>query len=291
VKVSETKSEVNSELTSLRRIVLLDLDVTLVNRDHKLTVSEDSVRSVIDRVQAKDTLVGLNSDTALLPLKLWAQRLGLKGPLLAEKGQVLAVSPAGEPLFDVGVRDYFHQLRQRVMLAALEEFTTAFVGVGDNTEFIREGRTYGVDRGAILINGHRRCSFSGYALGSQDNKLVNDSAIFNKFCDLVLAIIGNNLGRLEPPDRNPDYGILMLHDKGASKSIGVRRLMGMLGPDIEYVMIGDTDSDIIQSDYPIRLCAVGRASPALQEAVGRTGGVIASERFTKGVLEILTRLD
>ena len=278
--------------SSLRRIVLLDLDGTLVNRDHKLTVSEDGVRSVIDGIQAKGTLVGLNSDTALLPLKLWAQRLGLKGPLIGEKGQVLAVSPAAEPLFDVEVGDYFRQLRQRVLLAALEEFPAAFVGAGDNTEFIREGGlVYGVDRGAILINSHRRCSFSGYALGSENHKLVNDSAIFDRFCDLVFAIVGNNWGRLDPPDRNPDYGILMLHDKGASKSIGVRRLVEVLGTDIEYVMIGDTDSDIIQSGYPTRLCAVGQASPALQEAADKTGGVIASERFTMGVLEILTRLD
>ena len=292
MKGSQTKSKVNSELTSVRRIVLLDLDGTLVNRAHKLTVPEDSVRSVIDRVQEKETLVGLNSDTALLPLKLWAKRLGLKGPLLAEKGQVLAVSPDSQPLFDVEVSNYFQQLRQQVVLAALEEFATAFVGVGDNTEFIREGgRAYGVDRGAILINGYRQCSFSGYALGSHNNRLVKDPEIFDRFCALVLSIISNNLGTLDAPDRNPEYGILMLHQKGSSKSTGVTRLMAMLGTDIEYVMIGDTNSDIIQTDYPTRLCAVNQASPGLKEAARKTGGIIASETFTKGLIEILRRLD
>lgn len=279
-------------MTSHRRIVLLDLDGTLINKEYKLTVSEDSIRAVIDRVQGKDTLVGLNSDTALLPLRLWALRLGLKGPLVAEKGQVLALSPADEPLSEIGVTDYFHHLKQKVILAALENFEAAFVGVGDITEFIREGgHALGVDRCAILINSYRRCSFSGYALGSHSNRLVTEPEIFNRFCDLVLSIVSNDLGRLEVPDRNPDYGILVLHEKGASKSLGVTRLMRMLGTDIEYVMIGDTDSDIIQTDYPTKLWAVNNAGPGLKGVVRETGGIISSETFTKGVLELLKRLD
>lgn len=282
----------NSELTSQRRIVLLDLDGTLIDKEYKLTVSEESIRVVIDRVQSMNTLVGLNSDTALLPLRLWALRLGLKGPLVAEKGQVLALSPTAEPLSEIGISDYFHQLKQRVILTALETFETAFVGVGDITEFIREGgHAYGVDQSAILINGYRQCSFSGYALGSRSDSLVKDPEIFDRFCDFVLSIVGDDSERLDPPDRNPDYGILVLHEKGASKSRGVTRLIGMLGTDIEYVMIGDTDSDIIQIDYPTRLCAVNNASPGLKAAVRETGAIIASESFTKGVLEILEHLD
>jgi hydroxymethylpyrimidine pyrophosphatase-like HAD family hydrolase len=283
---------VNSGLTSHKRIVLLDLDGTLINKEHKLTVSEESIRAVIDKVQGKDMLVGLNSDTALLPLRLWALRLGLKGPLVAEKGQVLALSPTHEPWSEIGLTDYFHQLKRRVILAALETFETAFIGVGDITEFIREGgHAHGVDRYAILINSYRRCSFSAYALGSHSNRLVTEPEIFNRFCDLVLSMISNDFGRLEIPDRNPDYGILVLHEKGASKSLGVARLMRMLGTDIEYVMIGDTDSDIIRTDSPTRLCAVNNANARLKEAVRETGGIVSNESFAKGVLELLMRLD
>jgi hydroxymethylpyrimidine pyrophosphatase-like HAD family hydrolase len=282
----------NSESTSHRRIVLLDLDGTLIDREYKLTTSEESIRVVIDQLQKMNTLVGLNSDTALLPLRDWALRFGAKGPLVAEKGQVIALSPTDEPLSEIGVKDYFHQLKQRVILTVLENCEAAFVGIGDITEFIREGgHAYGVDRCAILINGQRECSFAGYALGNRSNRLVQDPEIFDRFCDLVLSMVGNDSGRLDAPDRNPGYGILVLHEKGASKSMGVTRLMRLLGTDIEYVMIGDTDSDIIRTDYPTRLCAVNNASPSLKEAVRENGGIIASETFTKGVLEILTRLE
>lgn len=282
----------NSELTSRGRIVLLDLDGTLIDQEYKLTESEESIRAVIDRIQSRNTLVGLNSDTPLLPLRLWARRFGLKGPLIAEKGQVLALSPTEEPLLEIRMKNYFDQLRQKVILTALEKFEAAFVGVGDVTEFIREGgHVYGVDRCAILINGYRECSFSGYALGRDGSRLVKDPEIFDQFCDFVLSLVTKDLGRLDAPDRNPDYGILILHEKGASKSIGVRRLIGILETDIEYVMIGDGDSDIIDTDHPIRLCAVGNASPRLKETARESGGIIASGAFTKGVLEILTSLD
>jgi hydroxymethylpyrimidine pyrophosphatase-like HAD family hydrolase len=283
---------VNPELSSHRRIVLLDLDGTLIDQEYKLTVSEESIRALIDKIQSRNTLVGLNSDTPLMPLRLWARRLGLKGPLIAEKGQVLALSPTEEPLLEIKMRDYFKQLRQRVILTAPEKFEAAFVGVGDVTEFIREGgHVYGVDRCAILINGYRQCSFSAYALGSEGKRLVKDPEIFDQFCDFVLSLVSNNLSSLDVPDRNADYGILILHEKGASKSIGVKRLMGILGTDIEYVMIGDGDSDMIDTDHSIRLCAVGNASPRLKETVCESGGIIAHETFTKGVLEILASLD
>jgi len=279
-------------MTSQRRIVLLDLDGTLIDREHELTASEESIRVAIERVQKMNTLVGLNSDTALLPLREWAVRLGLKGPLVAEKGQVISVSPTDEPLSENGIRDYFHQLKQRVVLSAIENFDAAFVGIGDITEFIREGgHAYGVDCCAILINGQRQCSFAGYALGNRGNRLVQDAEIFDRFCDLVLSIVADDARRLDAPDRNPDYGILMLHEKGASKSTGVTRLMRMLGTDIEYVMIGDTDSDIIRTDYPVTLCAVNNASAGLKEAARESGGLISIETFTKGVLEILMRLE
>ena len=64
-----------------------------------------------------------------------------------------------------------------------------------------------------------------------------------------------------------------------------------MGNDYEYVMIGDADSDIIQMNYPIRLCAVGNASPTLKEKAREMGGIAATGLFTNGVLEILKGLE
>ena len=43
-------------------------------------------------------------------------------------------------------------------------------------------------------------------------------------------------------EANEDYGIVIVHERGASKTTGVRRLAAVLS-DIRFVMIGDGDAD------------------------------------------------
>jgi len=278
-------------MAKYKKIVLLDLNGTLIDKDYRLTVSDKRIKTAIKNIQDNDVLVGINSDTPLLALQSWAQHLGMRGPLIAEKGQVLALSP-DEPPRPLGTMiDFFQRLRQQVVLRAHKEFPRTFVGLGDVTEFLHQkGQVYGEDRFAVLINGHRQCSFSGYALARRNNKLVTDAEIFDSFCNLVFSIVGDCSEKLEEADKNQAYGFLMLHERGATKTLAVERLVEQLGSELEYIMIGDGDSDIITARYPVKLCAVGNASPALKKRVEETGGLIAKGSLTQGVVELLTRL-
>src|SRR2546429_5655911 len=151
-------------MVSYKKIVLLDLDGTLIDKDYRLTVSYEHIKAEIKSIQDKDALVGINSDTPLLPLRSWAHHLGMRGPLIAEKGQVLALSPDDPPQRLGAMAPYFRHLRQQVLLQAHDKFPRAFIALGDVTEFLRQnGRIYGEDELAVLINGYRQCSFSGYA--------------------------------------------------------------------------------------------------------------------------------
>lgn len=275
-----------------KRIILLDLDGTLIDQQYQLTLPDGEVRAIMDHIQGNHTLIGLNSDTPLIPVRIWAERLGLQGPLIAEKGQLFQKSSDDPPLLLGEMRDFFHDLRRQVIFSAHEEIKEAFVGIGDVTEFLRQGGSvHGADRCAVLINGYRQCSFSAYALVRRGERLVKDADTFARFCDLVFSIIGDDLDKLDEADKNQNYGILILHEKGASKTSAVERLVSRMGTEAEYVMIGDGDSDIIHTKYPIRLCAVGNASPRLKEKARETGGIVAGETFTRGVLEILMSLD
>jgi hydroxymethylpyrimidine pyrophosphatase-like HAD family hydrolase len=272
-----------------KRILLCDLDGTLINEKYALTVASDEVVRVIREKQAEGWLIGLNSDTPFEPLRNWAARLQMNGPIICEMGQVLANSPGDRPEFYGTMAAFFQDLRQKVALRAQESIKHAFVGIGDVTEFMaNEGKIFGVDKYAILINGYRQCSFSGYAKACRNGALVNDPEIFNRFSEIVLAAVGDELQRLDPADRSGRYAILILHEKGVSKSLAVKRFIDRFGDESEYIIIGDGKSDMFDEKASnVRVCAVGNADPALKENARQSGGIVAKGLYTEGVLEIL----
>lgn len=71
------------------RLVLLDLDNTLIDADYCLTVPENEFRTVIQELANKGVHVGLCSDSAVITLRQWADRLGLTRPIVAERGAVV----------------------------------------------------------------------------------------------------------------------------------------------------------------------------------------------------------
>src|SRR5437588_3343222 len=98
-------------MVNYTKIILLDLDGTLIDKEYRLTVSDEYIKATIKSIQDKNVLVGINSDTPLLPLRSWAHHLGMRGPLIAEKGQVLALSPDDPPKLLGAMAPYFRSLR------------------------------------------------------------------------------------------------------------------------------------------------------------------------------------
>ena len=275
-----------------RKIVLCDLDGTLIDKQYALTVPLEDIAKTIRKRQLEGWLIGTNSDTPFEPLRGWAKYLGMNGPVICEKGQVLALSQADQPQVYGSMGDFFQRLRQQVALRVQETVERAFVGIGDVTEFISKGgRISGQDKYAVLINGYRRCSFSGYAKACRDGDLINDAEIFERFVEVVNSLLGADIKRLAAADKNSDYGILILHEEGASKAIAVKRLIERFGDEFEYVIIGDGESDAFdEKGYPVSVCAVGNAHPLLKENAKQSKGIIAKQSYTKGVIEILNNL-
>jgi hydroxymethylpyrimidine pyrophosphatase-like HAD family hydrolase len=272
-------------------IILCDLDGTLLNQRYEITAPLPDLVRAVSAKQEIGYSIGLNSDTPLLPLRTWARKFGMCGPLLGEKGRLLCVSPDSPVQIYGKMEAFFQRLRQQVMVLAHQEIPQTFVGVGDVTEFIiNGGGVYGVDCCAVLINGYRQCSFSGYALASQKGQFVPDADLFARFCDLVFSVVSKDRELLDEPDRNGASGILILHEKGATKTLAVERLFEQFGDDTEIIMIGDGNADIIHTRRPVKLCAVANASESLKAKAVETGGLIATKPFAEGVLEILLRL-
>ena len=280
-------------MNELRRIVLVDLDMTLI--DGQYQPSSGSLGPLAETIRLlgqRGVVVGLNSDTPVSSLRWWSDELSLSGPIVAENGQVIALTSSDSPEVLSQNAAVFDSLRRRVLAALLECHPQAFIACGDVTLFrARGGRPHGVDHEAFLVNGLRQCSFSMYALRLEGDRLQPCAALMEQAETIVrrelsFEGVGSQV-RLEP---NAAYGILIVHEIRASKSLGVRRLMERLGAEYEYFMIGDSKSDIItDTPIPMKMCAVGNACSELKAVSRDSGGVVAERDLTEGVVEILRK--
>ena len=71
------------------KLIMIDLDNTLINSDYQLNVAVKKFRDTIKELTKKNIKVGLCSDSATITLRQWTQKLQLTGPIIAERGAVI----------------------------------------------------------------------------------------------------------------------------------------------------------------------------------------------------------
>jgi len=263
------------------KLILIDLDKTLIDPQYQIT--DESVIGEIERVQSLGWNLGLSSDTALEPLKIWRKRFHLNGPLIAEKGSVVWL-PDGRESAKADYEIFFTSLRSNLMKKLSEE-RIPFV-FGDVTQFLRNHPQLPgmVDQRLVLIQAYRRYSmnFYGRALDVQGN-LIIDNDLTQQIIDKLQGLIKAQPFEIEE-DYNPEYGIFILAPRSVNKREGTLKMLELLG--LEKVgIIGDSESDLIGEDIAVHY-AVGNARPELK----RQAVYVSSSEYTRGVKEILSRI-
>lgn len=139
------------------RLILLDLDKTLVNENYNLT--DRAVLGEIERVQDLGWALGFNSDTPLEPLKVWSRQFGLNGPILAENGSVIWIPDRFEVVLS-DTESYFGDLKTSFIHDLIKRNIPFFYG--DATQFVRNNPQLleMVERRLVVINAYQRCSLS-----------------------------------------------------------------------------------------------------------------------------------
>lgn len=263
------------------RLILMDLDKTLIDTSYNLT--DTSVLKEIARVQSLGWRLGFSSDTPLEPLKSWAEKFGMNGPIIAEKGSVLYIPEVGE--FVLSKTEEFFDATKKSLIGELTRLRIPFVH-GDATQFIRNNPKLVdmADQRIVAINAYRRCSLSFFA-----RKVDNEGSIRinNQFgqemADLARGYwAGSDLDLVE--DFNPEYGIYILSPVEVNKRLGTIKLMKMLSLS-KIGMIGDSQADIIGSDLAVQY-AVRNAKDELK----KVADYIAESDYASGVSEILSSI-
>lgn len=279
-------------------LVLLDVDETLVDTNYELTVPHDVLTAAIRHAEAKGAIVGLNSDSGFPTLEWRANQAGISGPIIAERGAL--VQPArGAPLTPLIPETLrFLELRDRFLDALTfgQRTRQYWVVLGDVNELAKAlppipPRVLPASV-AVLVNGVRTCSLAFYVRKRVNCEWVKDGAALQN----AFAILGEAGGhtpelwdvREQPEDINPTYGICIVHHRDTQKSRAVDWILAQAG-DRPVYMIGNSTSDDLRDPRVIQ-CAVENAGPKYKARCTETGGFIAQQPLTAGVIELLERI-
>ena len=269
------------------KLVLLDLDSTLIDADYCLNVPENEFRAVVQELADKDVLIGLCSDSASITLQQWSHRLGLTGPIVGERGAVIWNSKLQiEDILDIPETAWFCDLREDFICAVMRNFPDATILIGDATRFVKErSMSHALTRQVFAVNGFRVASFSFFACRPKKDRsaLEPDSKLLERASALVERI-AMTYGKVKERlywDENSQYGILIVHSSTTEKSRAVSALIDQLKPEQTF-MVGDGMSDFLNLPH-VAQYAVNNADPRYKAK----SVFVAESPLTKGVIECL----
>jgi hydroxymethylpyrimidine pyrophosphatase-like HAD family hydrolase len=260
--------------------VLIDLDETILGVNYQVT--DDGLTGAVDDAQAVGLLVGLSSDTPAEALRIWVERFRMQGPIIAERGAVIAPKP-GRLEYDLG-----ESVRYTASYQAIAARVAAHglrIWEGNPVEILRAGFRLGEPgETVVLLNSLRRCSLSFFVriidksgqaqLDSLATEYVNGlvRGLYPDFDDLTLDI-------------NSAYGIVIAARARHTKRTGSQALQRSLDITGKFAMIGNSMGDNVGGDIAVQY-AVGNAT----EEYRAVANYVCERPYTAGVIEVLQKL-
>jgi hypothetical protein len=270
-------------------LILFDLDETIIDTSYCVSVPDNVFRSAIQRAQGAGALVGLNSDSPHASLVRYAERFGMEGPIISERGGMVALSPDVPPISLVPEALGFGEMREAFVDAVLRTYGADVLLVhGDvaelSTTLPQPGQLGCVAKIAVLVNGLRQCSVSYYVRCRTDGAWTSSPHRLREIHALLAAI-----GQSAPlwldgdEDLNDDYGIVIVHHR-ATKKAGAVPWLREAFPGRVIRMIGNSVSDWMGDDGVLHAAVANASSAYLQRCI-----TVADTPLTAGCIELLER--
>jgi len=256
-------------------VCFCDLDGTLLDSDYNLNCPEEVVRETIGSYQAQSGFVGLNSDTPVPTLEYWAERLGMRGPIIAEYGGVIHWPEYG--LFSIPAEQVRIPPRESVINILQAEFPTTHIIAGDVNRISRARlETYTRSETAILVNALRTRSISLFTRTKNPSSFIDDvTEVLRRISPVGCAI-----------ESDRSCGFVSVRSATSNKSTGLRLLTELVGGLDEITMIGNTTADFIVSSQQVVQAAVQNANDDYK----RWCSIVSAGTLTQGCVQIITAL-
>lgn len=277
--------------THFRGLILCDIDETLINADYKLTVSRETLCAVLQQALEAGFAVGLNSDTAIQALVARAHEFGMNGPLIGERGALLARNTTDTPAYTVATGQHLENTMKKILaqfvnhLLARGDCSLVFDGVGNITPVLEKDTPTSLPI-RVFINNERRCSVGFWIRDINGGKPKKNPDTSQRIVDEFIKatqMVGVDINSLDI-DNNPDYGICIVHHPDTQKSVAVQALLNS-SPTTTVYMIGNSISDLLNHPSIVQ-CAVGNAKDAYKAQCS----IVAKHTLSEGVVEIIQRI-
>lgn len=260
------------------KIILIDLDKTIIDKNYQIT--DESLLPVLQKAQEEGWVIGLSSDTPLAALKIWAKRLGVSGPILAERGAV--IYDQGKETFTRSVAHDFYLSRVRCT-QLIQQHPEIQIQTGNPVEFLRKDPQVEPNQKWFFLNTFRQVSLSFHTRVSdaQGNLVINPA--FHRQIAKLLRKLYPQYPDLDV-EENDEYGIVLVSRLSNNKRNGTQELMKQ-NEWQKIAMIGDSMGDYVGKDLVIQY-AVGNAKP---DYIAHSD-YIAEAEYSTGVKEIIEKL-
>jgi len=272
---------------SVRKLILIDLDKTLIDRNYKTTLPEAHLATFFTEVQGVGVTIGISSDSAIGTIEDFARRCSIRGPIIAENGSL--VSTLAKPgIFEKNMpgKNFFPKLRGVLSEKLHDKTTVVIIGNANPLAVLLKGSNYnlGVVDTIILINGYRQASISFFVIKKTRGVWKSTNGSMEKVLEAVKEIAIANLGIYYDEccfDINPEYGICIIRKKGMQKSSAIPRIKRKY-PGYRIFVIGDSMGDFYDVEG-ITHCAVSNASREFKKRCQ----LVAKKPYSKGVVELI----
>src|SRR3989338_7529855 len=83
----------NQRKVDMKKLVLLDLDSTLIDDEYHLNVPLEHLKKSLKEAESRSLTIGISSDSSAETISAYEKLCGLSGPIVAEKGAYLTRGP------------------------------------------------------------------------------------------------------------------------------------------------------------------------------------------------------
>lgn len=270
-KIQGVFQEKLAELNLPQNIVCLDVDGTIVDDDAQNDyIPEEKLKKfqkLIQELSVKGIIVGLCSDSPLPQLASFGKNLGIKGPLIAENGNIIAFN---EFIVKVNKLNDSDQIKQKILVVANElelhqvaDISSQVFG-GENINFTDDLWGFGANR---------ETSISIFGPANFINKLNEKLGILKSSASVGCY---------------PEYNYLAIHpgqDYKVNKGITLS-LLKQYGHSI--LMVGNTMQDWVNPDTGVK-CAFVQGARITKNVAGNAA-YISEKPLIDGVIDILERV-
>ena len=269
-----------------RWLVLIDLDHTLITS--QFTLTDGSIVEKVQALQSRGIPVGLNSDRPYHTLRKYAHQLGLQGPLICERGNMIQLG--SQTIFEESdLRPIMNQVRLAFIDLINQRHLDINLLVGESEKLFFQMKSFPVDQDVVhfvLMNKFRQFSIAFNSIHlippqldlPEDTPWITHVALSDQLRELFLSAT----------KQAPDVGVYrtnlacILHYPGTDKSQGTDRLLDT-GFIERIFMIGDRPQDFLGRVPQILHGAVANAETAYKGNCQ----FVAPREFTGGVIDCL----